>query len=146
MHDGIAGVIGLAASDSIWVRLPYDIQASVDRARDLVAQGKGDAVEPFADLAAGHPLTMRTTAANYLSFLAPESQVMLARAAHLRAPLLMVAGSADPYTGGYQEIAFRRIPVYALNRLVTVSADHSHVPNVAEGAILQWLGDIANGR
>ena len=145
-HDGIAGVIGLAASDSIWARLPPDIQDSVDRARDLVAQGKGDTVKPFADLAAGQPLTMQTTATNYLSFLAPESQVMTARAAQLRAPLLMVAGLADPYTSRYQEIAFQRIPDYALNRFVTVSGDHNKVPTAAEPAMLQWLGDIAKER
>ncbi|MBV8535439.1 MAG: alpha/beta fold hydrolase [Alphaproteobacteria bacterium] len=141
-HDGVAGVIGLAASDSVWVHLPPDLQQSVDRARALVALGKGDTVGSFADMAAGHPLTMRTTAANYLTFLAPESQVMLARAAQLRAPLLMIGGSADPVTRNFQETAYGLVPSYALNRLVTVPADHYHVPIAAEDTMLQWLGKL----
>jgi len=97
-HDGVAGIIGLAASDSVFPRLPDDIQESIDRARVLVAQHQGDAVDLFADRAAGYRLGMRTSARNYLSFLAPESQVMLVRAARIRAPLLVVAGSGDGMT------------------------------------------------
>ena len=43
-HDGIAGVIGLAAGDFM-VHPPSDVQRSIARARDLVARGNGDTVE-----------------------------------------------------------------------------------------------------
>jgi hypothetical protein len=56
----------------------------------------------------------------------------------LQAPLLWVAGTADP-SQTRAEAEFHQAPAYPANRFVTVSSDHLGTPNGAREAVLGWL-------
>jgi pimeloyl-ACP methyl ester carboxylesterase len=141
-HDGLAGVIGLAAADAYWgppSRLP-----DIARARRLVDQGKGDDLDEFGDVRPSGDIRMRTTAAHYLSFVAPPAAQMLpAHVARLRAPLLLVAGTRDMATLQYGAAAYDLAPGYGLNRFIRVEADHAGTVQAGLKPMLDWLAALA---
>ena len=113
----LAGIIALApaAAPERQVGLG-DIAQNVAQARALVAAGRGDETASFVDRNASGPFSVRTTATIYLSYLDPQGSAnMLDSVRKLHAPLLWVAGSADPsQTGAKAE--FNQAPANPLNR------------------------------
>jgi hypothetical protein len=85
---------------------------------------------------------VRTTATIYLSYLDPQGPAnMLDSVRKLHAPLLWVAGSADPsQTGANAE--FNQAPANPLNRFVMVASAHLGTPNAAREAVLAWLPEL----
>jgi pimeloyl-ACP methyl ester carboxylesterase len=143
-HDGLAGIIGFAAADAFFGP-PY-LLPDIARAKSLVDDGRGDALDDFTDVRPSGHLRMRTTATRFLSFVAPPTeQRMPANAARLRAPLLMVAGTLDMYTLEYAARAYDRAPGYALNRFVQVGADHNGTVPAGMPAVLDWLASLMHG-
>jgi esterase/lipase len=142
-HANLAGIIALApaAAPERQIGLP-DIAQSVAQARALVAAGRGDEPASFVDRNAGGTLSVRTTATIYLSYLDPQGPAnMLDSIKKLRAPLLWVAGSADPsQTGANTE--FNQAPANPLNRFVMVASVHLGTPDAAREAVLAWLHEL----
>lgn len=112
----------------------------VARAREMIAQGKGQEKETFRDVNVGHELTVNTTAAIYLSWLDPAGDaVMPANAAKVKAlPVLMVVGSKDPVTRS-KDYIFGKFPEHAKSRFVTVDVDHREVPDAAVDQVVEWI-------
>jgi pimeloyl-ACP methyl ester carboxylesterase len=139
----LAGIIALApaAAPERQVGLG-DIAQNVAQARALVAAGRGDETASFVDRNASGPFSVRTTATIYLSYLDPQGPAnMLDSVRKLHAPLLWVAGSADPsQTGANAE--FNQAPANPLNRLVMVASAHLGTPNAAREAVLAWLPEL----
>jgi pimeloyl-ACP methyl ester carboxylesterase len=139
----LAGIIALApaAAPERQVGLG-DIAQNVAQARALVAAGRGDETASFVDRNASGPFSVRTTATIYLSYLDPQGPAnMLDSVRKLHAPLLWVAGSADPsQTGANAE--FNQAPVNPLNRFVMVASAHLGTPNAAREAVLAWLPEL----
>ena len=133
----LAGIIALApaAAPERQVGLG-DIAQNVAQARALVAAGRGDETASFVDRNASGPFSVRTTATIYLSYLDPLGPAnMLDSVRKLHAPLLWVAGSADPsQTGANAE--FNQAPANPLNRFVMVASAHLGTPNAAREAVL----------
>jgi hypothetical protein len=123
------------------VGLP-DIAQSVAQARALVAAGRGNETASFVDRNVGGTFSVRTTATIYLSYLDPQGPAnMLDSVRKLHAPLLWVAGSADPsQTGANAE--FNLAPANPLNRFVMVASTHLGTPNAARDAVLAWLPEL----
>lgn len=142
-HANLAGIIALApaAAPERQIGLP-DVAQSVAQARALVAAGRGDEPASFVDRNAGGTLSVRTTATIYLSYLDPQGPAnMLDSIKTLRAPLLWVAGSADPsQTGANAE--FNQAPANPLNRFVMVASVHLGTPDAAREAVLGWLHEL----
>ena len=139
-RSGLAGIIALApaASPEHQSTLP-EIAHSIDEARAMVAAGRGNETAGFADRNSVNVLTVRTTAAVYLSYLDPRGPAnMLAGIQNLKAPLLWVAGTTDPSQQGAQS-AFAQVPPNPLNRFVTVASGHLGTPGAARDAVLAWL-------
>jgi pimeloyl-ACP methyl ester carboxylesterase len=143
-RNNIKGVIALAPG-----HLPEVLAArpriadDLNRARKLVADGHGDRSMSFADFNGSLAITVTTTPAAYLSFFAPDSPaVMPGNGARLKAPLLYVVGSDDPFQRG-PEYIFARAPPHALNRHVTVQAGHFETSAAAAGPVVTWLRQIA---
>jgi pimeloyl-ACP methyl ester carboxylesterase len=147
-HAGLLGVIGLAPADDPQrkARRP-EIAAAVARAQLLVASGKGDAPDVFADVNTGaqgsFTMAVNTTARIYLSFFDPNSAAIAPNVAALKAPLLWVAGSADPTQRDSEGAYFQHAPANPLNRYVTVQANHLATPDAGSGAVLAWLAALA---
>jgi pimeloyl-ACP methyl ester carboxylesterase len=119
------------------------IAASLDRARQLIAEQRGDEQSTFADFNGDLAISVTTTASIYLSFFAPYSPaVMPENAARLTAPLLVVAGTADPFQRGPDYI-FAKAPSRTLNRYVTVPAGHFDTSAASAEIVVAWLRMIA---
>jgi esterase/lipase len=142
-HANLAGIIALApaAAPERQVGLT-DIAQSVAQARALVAAGRGNETASFVDRNASGAFSVRTTATIYLSYLDPQGPAnMLDSIRKLHAPLLWVAGSADPsQTGANAE--FNQAPANPLNRFVMVASAHLGTPNAAHDAVLAWLPEL----
>jgi pimeloyl-ACP methyl ester carboxylesterase len=142
-YPNAAGIIALAAAgapERLVNRL--EIAGGVAQARALVAAGRGNETAAFPFLNSGGPFSANTTAATYLSFFAPEGPAnMLDNTGKLRAPLLWVAGTADPSQRGTDQV-FARAPANRLNRHVSVNSDHLGTPLAARDAVLAWLQEL----
>jgi pimeloyl-ACP methyl ester carboxylesterase len=146
-HGGLAGIIALApAPDNRYlVRQPV-VAASLIRAQELIAAGKGDERMEFTDYNNGRaglgPITVNATPRVFESFDAADGPAALtSNLPGLKAPLLMVAGDSDPSMhdpGGLFDLA----PANPLNRLVNVKADHMGTPQAAIDAVLAWLASL----
>lgn len=85
---------------------------------------------------------MTTTATIYLSYLDPQGPAnMLNSVRKLRAPLLWVAGSADPSQAG-ANAEFNQAPANPLNRFVMVASPHLGTPDAARDSVLAWLPEL----
>ena len=143
-HDGLAGVIVVAGGGDPYqiYNFSKDVRASVAEAKSMVAAGKGDQQNKFADLNVGRTGTLRTTAQIYLSFFDPEGPALMPRnAAALKdAPLLWVYGRDDPLKDtNYRGYAFDKAPEHALNAYVTIDAGHLDAPLKGRKVIEAWL-------
>lgn len=142
-RKNVAGIIGMApAHDPQRFGRRKSIAASLQRARALVAAGKGNVAVTFADINTGRDFSVKTTPAIYLSFFSPDGPAALrANTARLQLPLLWIAGKADPTQDAARQIfATARNPK---NRYQTVATDHFRTPDASAGVILPWLKQIA---
>jgi pimeloyl-ACP methyl ester carboxylesterase len=142
------GVIGLSPADDPARKLRRpEIAAALDRARALVAAGKGDERDLFADSNTGpqgsFAMALNTTANIYLSFDDPAGPAAIANSvAKLGVPLLWVSGSQDPTQRDAETTFFARAPANPRNRYVMVAANHLTAPDAAKDAVLQWLAAL----
>jgi pimeloyl-ACP methyl ester carboxylesterase len=139
-RNTVKGVVALAPGHrpEVLARRPR-IAEDLERARRLVAEGRGERPTSFADYNGPLVITVTATPAAYLSFFALDSQaVMPDNAARLKAPLVYVAGSADPLQRGPEEI-FARAPSHPLNRYIVVHAGHFDTSAAAAGPLVEWL-------
>lgn len=116
--------------------------SSVERAKEMVAGGKGEEELYFDDLNQGRTRRLRTTASIYLSYFDPAGDAVMPRnaAAMTRpVPLLWVIGRMDPLYAAGQGYVFTRVPPHSKSRYVIVQADHPNTPFVATQEILAWL-------
>src|SRR5215471_4227411 len=129
-RSGLAGIVALApaASPEHQAQLP-DIAKSIAEAKAMVVTGRGNEPSSFADRNSATALSVRTTAVIYLSYLDPQGPAnMLNAVRSLHAPLLWVAGTADPSQTRAQA-EFAQVPANPLNRFVMVSAAHLGTPD-----------------
>ncbi|HWR05070.1 MAG TPA: alpha/beta fold hydrolase, partial [Humidesulfovibrio sp.] len=146
-YPGVAGVLCLAAAHTPDIGRQLEVSAaSVIKARELVAAGKGDTRASFTDLNMGKPHEMIISAADYLSYYDPEGPAVMPRSAALLkapVPILWVAGSRDPLSRPGPGYAFERAPAHPLSRYVVVEADHLDTPEASTALALEWLKVLA---
>jgi esterase/lipase len=142
-HADLAGIIALApaAAPERQAGVP-EIAQSIAQARALVAAGRGNETASFVDRNVNGSFSVSTTATIYLSYLDPQGPAnMLDSVRKLHAPLLWVAGSADPsQTGANAE--FNQAPANPLSRFVMVTTAHLGTPDAARDAVLAWLPQL----
>lgn len=108
----------------------------------MVAAGRGTETASFFDRNSSGRFWVTTTATIYLSYLDPQGPAnMLNSVRKLRAPLLWVAGSADPSQAG-ANAEFNQAPANPLNRFVMVASPHLGTPDAARDAVLAWLPEL----
>ncbi len=143
-HGGVAGVIGFAAADAFFG--PSSQLPDIARAQYLVDEGKGDSLADFDHIRPSGRTSMRTTAAHFLSFVAPPAEQRTpAYAAQLHVPLLLIAGRQDSATMQYEARTYDRAPNNALNRYVEVNADHGGTLKAGMNPTLEWLASLMRG-
>ena len=146
-HSGIKGVMVFGpADDPTRKSTRPDVDASLTRARQLMAQGQGDAKVTFDDVNANvsgpYAMTVTTTPRIFLSFNDTDALTHFGpNLAKLSVPILWVAGDRDP-TQGSASMLFGMVPAHPLNRLVTVRSNHIGTPDAGADAALVWLADL----
>jgi hypothetical protein len=142
-RSGLAGIVALAPAGAPehQAQLP-DIAKSIAEAKAMVVTGRGNDPSSFTDRNSATALSVRTTPVIYLSYLDPQGPAnMLNALRSLHAPLLWVAGTADPSQTRAQT-EFAQVPANPLNRFVMVSSAHLGTPDAARDAVLGWLSTL----
>jgi len=150
-HPGCLGVIAIAPGhDAPVVAADPEIAQSIKHAQELLAAGKGDNTDTFADVSVGPtgPYTseIATTARIYLSFVGADSRASIHKAlAHLTAPLLWIVGADEAKAGGDASAITGQAPANPRSRYVAVMAGPLGTPEASKAAVLAWLRDLGGG-
>lgn len=118
--------------------------ADVQRARTMIAAGKGKEKQAFSDLNQGQVLEVTATAEVYLSWFDPDGRAVMPKSAasiKTPTPLLFVVGSGDR-TAPAKDYIFDRVPAHAKNKFVTVTANHFTVSTAAIEEVVTWLATL----
>ena len=123
------------------------VSASVSRARDLVASGKGNERGEFDEYESS--LTMvHTTAAVYLVWFDPDgamNQMKSMRALPASLPVLHVAPTGDyPGLARVKQEMFNALPDHPLKRLYEPATDHRGAPAASVDEIARWTAEVSS--
>lgn len=123
------------------------VGASVSRARGMVAAGKGADSADFDESEGGKNWTVRTTAANYLSWFDPDgamNQLKSSRALPKSLPVLHVAPTSDyPTLLRAKREMFDALPDHPQKRLYEPNSDHRNAPRDSVEEIARWVTEVA---
>lgn len=150
-RSGLAGIIAMAPTPNthFFINEP-GMAEDFARARQLIADGRGDQRTEFTDWTRNnmgyYKFTASATPRIFISFIDPDGPAnMLINAGHLKAPLLLVSGSNDPSQAQADRL-FAAAPANPLNRHVTVGSNHMGTAQAGIGAVLDWLGSLSPAR
>lgn len=118
------------------------VRDSVDEARALVKNGKGDSKERFTDINQGRPQLLVMSAKDYLSYFDPESDAEMSVTAPRvppAVPSLVVIGDKDPLFSRIRTYFVDKLPENPKNQYLEVQANHLTTPGVASDAIIDWV-------
>jgi len=117
------------------------ISVSLQRAREMIAAGRGDASASFDDINQGQSRTIRTTARIYLSYFDPDGLGSMPRSAAAiprPLPVLWIIGSNDRLASRGADYAFAKAPAHPKSVYIEVSGDHLDTPDIGRDEILKW--------
>lgn len=119
----------------------------VARARQMVAEGKGEETASFADLEGRRGVSrLRTKAAAYLSWFDPSGAHTTRVFGQVRegTPVLYVAPTGDyPVLARIRDSSFGALPRHDASRMLEVEADHMGAASAANGEIAGWIRSVA---
>lgn len=140
------GVIALAPGHSPFFMYQRGIgKDAVDKARELVAAGKGDEVLAMEDFNQGKRQSIRMKAKVLLSYFDPDGLAHMPKSASRfkkPVPFIWVIGTADPLYPVGADYAFNKAPVHPTNKYLVVEADHAGTPDVAAAQVLEWIKSL----
>lgn len=140
------GVISLAAGHSPAHMYKNGIGSnSVDKARELVASGKGNETLSMDDLNQGRRQSISMSAKVLLSYFDPQGLGdMPGTISRFKkpVPLLWVVGTKDPLYPLGSGYAFDKAPKHPASKYVVVQADHVNTPDAAVGDVLTWIKSL----
>ena len=115
---------------------------SLERAREMVAQGRGNEKALFTDSEQGSVFQSRMSARIYLDFFDPNGKAAMSKSAAMldrKIPVLYIVGTAD---GMYQRgkgFIYGKFQENPLNRYLVVNAGHIGAAAAADRDIVDWL-------
>lgn len=140
------GVIALAPGHSPQYSYSQGIgKDAVDKARDLVAQGKGDESVTMDDLNQGRRESIRMPAASLWSYFDPNGLGHMPRTASefkKPVPFLWVIGTGDPLYRAGESFIYAKAPAHSMSRYLVVEAGHVNTPDVAVGQVVDWVRQV----
>lgn len=121
--------------------------ASVELARKLVAEGKGDEKTKFYDYENSKGMTpVITMPAIYLSWFDPDgamNQTMAVKAMNPRIPVLYIVPKGDyPGLRKVKESMFNALPGNALSKLYEPDSSHIGAPSASLDEIVLWTTEV----
>ncbi len=114
---------------------------SIQKAREMVASGRGAESAEFEDSNQGRERVIRTSAAVYVSYFDPEGLAAMRKNAQKIArpvPVFLAIGMLDPYFGASKTL-FASLPAHSASRRVERASDHLHLAADAAPALIEWL-------
>jgi pimeloyl-ACP methyl ester carboxylesterase len=145
----VDGIIAIAPGGNV-ANQAYarEVGASVERARKLVGEGKGEAKEAFDDFEGSKGrFTVTASAAAYLSWFDPQgamNQVKSSKAIPSRVPVLFVAPTRDyPALQRVRAMMFGALPKNPLTRMYEPSASHLEAPGASIEEVARWTSEVA---
>jgi pimeloyl-ACP methyl ester carboxylesterase len=144
------GFITIAPGGNVAGRIYLDqVGASLSRARQLVAEGKGNEPTQLDDYEGSrgrYPIAVVPAA--YVTWFDPEGAMNMDRATRSvnpRVPILWVAPTQD-YPGLIKASRplYRTLPKHPLTRLYEPDADHLGAPSAAADEIARWTREVAS--
>jgi pimeloyl-ACP methyl ester carboxylesterase len=148
----VDGIIAIAPGGNVGNQAyAREVGDSVERARKLVAEGKGAEKDSFDDYEGSKGrFSVTVTAASYLSWFDPQgamNQVKSSKAIDPKVPVLFVAPTRDyPALQRVKSRMFDALPNNPLTRLVEPSASHLEAPAAAMEEIARWTTEVAAAR
>jgi pimeloyl-ACP methyl ester carboxylesterase len=145
----VDGIVAIAPGGNVGNKVyASEVGASVERARRLVAEGKGGELQAFDDYEGSKGrFNVTTTAANYLSWFDPQgamNQMKSSKSIDPRVPVLFVAPTRDyPALQRIKVMAFGALPRNPLTRLYEPSASHLEAPAASIDEIARWTAEAA---
>jgi pimeloyl-ACP methyl ester carboxylesterase len=142
-HPDVAGVLvlGPGHTPERFARNP-EIAKSLDKARSLLAAGKGGTFANFTDVNQGKTREISAKPAVYISYFDPSGPAVMPRNAAMLSPntaLLWVVGTKDNMYQAGTAYAFDRAPKNPYSRYQTVEADHVGTPAAARRVVADWV-------
>jgi pimeloyl-ACP methyl ester carboxylesterase len=118
------------------------VRDSVDEARKLVADGKGDSKERFSDINQGRQLNVITTAKDYLSYFDPASDADMSVTGPrvpAKVAVFTAIGEKDPLFKNVRRYYVDKLPPNPKNKYLEVSGGHLDTPRVAGEEVVKWI-------
>jgi alpha-beta hydrolase superfamily lysophospholipase len=144
------GIIAIAPGGNVGNSLFREkLGETVDLARQLVAEGKGDDRTRLADYeGAKGSYPVFTTPAIYLTWFEPEgamNQTLAVKRMKPQVPILYVAPTGDyPVLYRIRQQMFGALPANPHSRLYEPNASHVGAPSASIQAIVDWTTMVAN--
>jgi pimeloyl-ACP methyl ester carboxylesterase len=141
-RSGLAAVVALAPGH-VPERPGFAkrLAPSLERARQMIAEGKGDVPGSFSDNNQGKLSDVRATAKVYLSYFDPNGPAPMPKNAGAMkgVPFLWVIGRDDQLHAAGPGYAFDRAPRHPKSKYLEVNARHENTPDVAKDQVIAWL-------
>jgi esterase/lipase len=147
-HHASDGIIAISPGSGISGNAQDEIEKSLGRARELVAQGKGQDKGRFMD----HEKTkgfypVITTANAYLEWFSPGGPMNMMRSIrgwNADVPLLLISatGDGEPLTRRVNEL-YAILPPNPHNHFYLASGSHYQAPFASAKEILRWMQEVA---
>jgi pimeloyl-ACP methyl ester carboxylesterase len=147
----IDGVVAIAPGGNVNSSVFREkVGASVEQARKLIADGKGNEKTSFLDFEGAKGTSpVNTTAAIYLGWFDADGAMNQSEAVKKLSPnipVLYIAPKND-YPGLLKAnpVMFAALPANPLTRLYEPNANHVGAPSASIDEIAKWTADVANG-
>lgn len=145
----VDGVIAIAPGGNVANPIyRRELGESVERARKLVAEGKGNEKARLSDYEGSKgTYTVTVTSAAYLTWFDPEgamNQLKASRAMNPQVPVLFIAPKND-YPGllRIKQMLFDALPRNALTRMYEPDSSHLDAPFASREEIARWTVEVA---
>ena len=140
-REGVAGVMLLAPGHSPDRQQGF-FAASVEKARAMIADGKGDQMAKFEDSNQGRTKTIDMRARIYLSYFDPTGLGAMSVTAPKIKPgtaMFLAIGDKDPWFRMARSVIFSKAPADPRSRYVELASNHFDTPKDALPDVLAWL-------
>ena len=145
----VLGAVAIAPGGNVATPIyRKEVGPSVEQARRLVAEGKGNEKARFSDYEGSKgTLTVNTTPLTYLTWFEPEgamNQVKSSKAMNPQVPVLFV-GPTNDYPGlvKVKHTMFDALPRNPLTRLYEPDSSHIEAPYASREEIVRWTAEVA---
>ena len=144
-HTPIDGIIAIAPGHTPdQPGFKKAVAFSLQRAKVMVTNGKGNDSDIFDDLNGGRNDKFKMKAADYVSYFDPDGMASMPKSAENTAlkkvPLLWILGGPKDYLwSAGKAYAFDRWPQHSLNTYMSIDSGHLDAPSASIEAVIAWI-------